>query len=569
MPIFSTQGFENFMAYRYLKADKFRGHVFISAIILISTFLLIFALNIISGKLGSSKALLFNKVVGWSAIALLILAFSISVLALTKIISKKSLYFTGTIFLITIPLVLLAATSYFSPELISRVKYYLLYYYLIQLSLGILVLIFGTILLFFNVHSTTSIFSVFLGTTTMVVVLSVLGGLEGEQKSQILGFSPHIVISNKNKNFIENYRKVDSSIRDLLSKHKIKNIMAPYLEEEVLLKSTNFEATQGILLRGIDPKAPTFDLESHMKSGTIDNLTSVSRIKWVDPSVTTIFLMNSADPISFLPPWPADSPGIIISQEQAKTLGISIGKSIDIISPRGTMSPTGPIPKMLRFRVAGIYSTKHFKYDLKFAFVSLKMVQSFSRKPNAVSGWELRLDDEDQIDSTAVLIRKNLADKFKVGTWKTRNSALFNAMKLEKIIMFIILVVIILVAAFSITANLIMVVMDKQQEIAILKSQGATDLSIRMIFILQGLLVGIIGLILGLIAGMGICIYLAVVGIRTSENIFILSRIPVSVNVFDIIAISFAAIVLTALATLYPSWKATKITPIEGLAETE
>jgi len=264
-----------------------------------------------------------------------------------------------------------------------------------------------------------------------------------------------------------------------------------------------------------------------------------------------------------------DAPGIILSQEQAKTLGVSLGKEVDIISPRGTMSPTGPIPKMLRFRVAGVYSTKHFKYDLRYAFVSLEMARTFSQVKNVISGWELRLKDKGRIDSTAAALEEALPGTFNVSTWKTQNRALFNAMKLEKFVMFIILVVIILVAAFSITANLIMVVMDKQQEIAILKSQGAADGSIRKIFMLQGLMVGAIGLVLGLVAGLGLCVYLAVVGIKTSENIFVLARIPVSVSPLDIVAISGSAVLLSILATLYPSWKATRVSPVQGLNDDE
>jgi len=403
----------------------------------------------------------------------------------------------------------------------------------------------------------------------MVVVLSVLSGLEGEQKNQILGFSPHITITKKKGEYIDKYKTIENKLSTILKEKGVNCIMAPFTEEEVLVKSSSFEATQGIILRGINPDAPTFDLEKYMKSGTTENLISKSRVKWVDPTVSTTFFMDANDPVAFLPPWPVDSPGIILSQEQAKTLGISLGKLVDVISPRGTMSPTGPIPKLLRFRVAGIYSTKQFKYDLKYSFVTLDMAQTFSSNKNSITGWDLRLKNTNKIDSTAVYLKKHLDSSYKVETWKTRNKALFNAMKLEKFVMFIILVVIILVAAFSITANLIMVVMDKKQEIAILKSQGANNFSVRKIFIMQGVMIGIIGLILGLGFGLLICLYLAKIGFKTSENIFVLARIPVSVGVFDIVAITLSAMALSMMATLYPSWKATKISPVEGLNNIE
>jgi lipoprotein-releasing system permease protein len=437
------------------------------------------------------------------------------------------------------------------------------------LLIGILVFIFGVILIIFNVFSTISIFSVFLGTSTMVVVLSVLGGLEGEQKNQILDFSPHIIIAGHNHENIAHQGKVKKQIKNLLQQNNLEYSMSPYLEEEVLLKSISFEATQGIILRGIDPQSPSFDLEGHLKNGTILNLSNENILKWVDPTVLSIAISGQHDLFSFLPRWPGNFPGIIISEEQSKTLGLSLGNTVDVISPKTTMSPTGPVPRILRFRVAGIYSTKHFKYDLKFAFTSLETIQKFSKKKDTVSGFEIRLDNKVKIDDFANQVKNKFSPDFKIDTWKTKNRALFNAMKLEKIVMFIILVVMILVAAFSITANLIMVVIDKKQEISIIKSMGSNNFSIKKIFVMQGFFVGLIGLILGLTGGLSICIYLATIGIKTSENIFVSARIPVSVNTIDIILISLSAIILAVAATLYPSWKASSVSPVEGLNKIE
>ncbi|MGM0596754.1 MAG: FtsX-like permease family protein [Myxococcota bacterium] len=403
----------------------------------------------------------------------------------------------------------------------------------------------------------------------MVVVLSVLGGLEGEQKNQILDFSPHIIIAGHDHEIITQQGKLKKQIKDLLHQNNLKYSMSPYLEEEVLLKSINFEATQGIILRGIDPQSPSFDLEGHLKNGTILNLSKENLLKWVDPTVLSIAISGQEDLFSFLPKWPGNFPGIIISEEQSKTLGLSLGNTVDVISPKTTMSPTGPVPKILRFRVAGIYSTKHFKYDLKFAFTSLQTIQKFSKKKNTVSGFEIRLENKNKINDLANQVINKFSPDYKIDTWKTKNRALFNAMKLEKIVMFIILVVMILVAAFSITANLIMVVIDKKQEISIIKSMGSNDFSIKKIFVMQGFFVGLIGLILGLTGGLSICIYLATIGIKTSENIFVSARIPVSVNSIDIILISLSAIILAVAATLYPSWKASSVSPVEGLNKIE
>ncbi len=436
---------------------------------------------------------------------------------------------------------------------------------LILVSIGVAVFLFAIILLIFNVYSTISIFGVFLGTATMIVVLSVLGGLEGEQTRQILRFSPHVIISRPGDERIGDAGEKAGNIARALSEKGFSAVLAPYMEEEVLLKSVAYDASQGVLLRGLDPEQPTFDLERHMKQGSLLNLVNEAAVKWLDAQVVYGVYTTTGDGYSFVPPWPDDLPGILISNEHARTLGLSLGHTVDVISPRGTMSPTGPVPKLIRFRVAGLYSTKYFKYDLRYAFTTLEHARKFSARSDQLTGWELRLKDEGSIDAAAAFLSRLLGGEYTIGTWKTQNRALFNAMKLEKVVMFIILVVIILVAAFSITANLIMVVIDKQSEISILKALGSTDRSIRTIFMLQGVFIGVLGLVLGLLAGLGICAYLAHVGIRMSENIFMFARIPVSVSALDVVLVSLSSLVLSLLATLYPANKAALISPIEGL----
>ncbi|MBN2725639.1 MAG: FtsX-like permease family protein [Deltaproteobacteria bacterium] len=548
--------FESLVAFRYLRADKFRLHVFFASFLILTMGLGLLGADTL---LTTSKSYLLPIISGIVFISGISIVFARILKKIPRVVFLSGLWLA---FLSIMPLIVSLQFRVLGipTAALSLINSYLI---IISITLGALVDIFGVILIFFNVYSTISIFGVFLGTTTMVVVLSVLGGLETEQKSQILSFSPHIVITHPRNESIGNRKKVSLKINKTLEKNGIKAVAAPYLEEEVLLKSSSFDATQGILLRGIDPNFPTFNLEKHMVSGTLTNLINEKRVKWLDSGV--IYGVSNSNYNQFHSSWPADSPGIIISSEQARTLGVSLGSPIDIISPRGTMSPSGPVPKMLRFRVAGIYSTRYFKYDLKYSFVSLDMAQAFSSRKNSVSGWELRLENMKKINSAADVLRKNLGSDFSVGTWETRNRALFNAMKLEKFVMFLILIVIILVAAFSITANLIMVVMDKQQEISVLKSLGATNRSISNIFMLQGVFIGMMGLLLGLATGLGICGYLAKVGIRMSENIFLFARIPVSVEPSDIVMIALTSILLTLVATMYPSHKAMKVSPIEGL----
>lgn len=497
-----------------------------------------------------------------------------STLALRYLRAERphTLVLITSVVMLVVGLLLFASSGTFGsvPSFVSFLPHGIVYYGgLVLVCAAIAVLLFSLILLFFNVYTTISIFGVFLGTATMVVVLSVLGGLETEQTRQIVSFSPHVVITRIGQERINQAREIETQIQSFLNSKHIQSVVAPFVEEEVLLKSVGLEASQGVLLRGIDPEHPTFDLEKYMRQGTLRNLLYETPVKWLDAQVTFGTYSLTGDGYSFIPPWPEDLPGIIISAEQSRTLGLSLGQTVDVISPRGTLTPMGPAPKLIRFRVAGVYATKYFKYDLRYAFTTLEHVRKFSSRPDQLTGWELRLANIDHIDTAATELSALLGKHYTVGTWKTQNRALFSAMKLERIVMFLILSVIVLVAVFSITANLIMVVIDKQSEIAILKSLGATDESIRRIFMLQGFFIGALGLSLGLMAGLGICIYLATVGIRMSENIFLSARIPVSVSVLDVAIISVSSLLLALAATLYPAHKAALLSPVEGLTTKE
>jgi lipoprotein-releasing system permease protein len=259
-------------------------------------------------------------------------------------------------------------------------------------------------------------------------------------------------------------------------------------------------------------------------------------------------------------------PGIFIGKELAQTLGIMLNDTVVVVSPLGTLAPIGTGPPMKKFSVTGIFDTGMYEYDTSLAYISLKSAQKFLAMDDKVSGVEVKVRDIYGVKKVAQQVQKELGFPFWTKDWMQMNRSLFAALKLERTVMFIILVLIVLVAAFGIVSTLIMVVMEKTKDIAILKSMGATAKSIMRIFIFEGLIIGVAGTILGLIGGYGICMLLAKYQfISLPSDIYYISRLPVKLNGIDFFLVALSAIGITFLATLYPSWQASKLDPAEAL----
>ncbi len=414
----------------------------------------------------------------------------------------------------------------------------------------------GLLLLFFNVYTSISIFGVFLGSAVLLVVLSVMGGLEDAQERQILGFSPHIIIRQRHYGDFKSRPEILEKIRSVANDFEKNASIYTFLDTEVLVKSTRYDAASGMILRGVDPVEDQ-GLEHQILEGTLSNITHPERVGWLDVTLAGASVYGDAPPVA---------PALCMSQDQGVVLGTStLGSGVDVISPKGQLTPTGLMPRLKRFRVGCLFKTNDFRFDRVFAITSLREVQSFTGTSDTISGWFLKLKNRRDIEPAAAALRRVLPGDLVVDTWRTRNRALFNAMKLERIVMFLVLAVIILVAAFSITANLVMVVLDKKSEIAILKALGATDTMIMRTFMKQGIFIGLLGLSAGLATGMAICSYLAVVGLRMPRDVFQFAYLPVRLDWSEIVAVSAAALLLSLLATLYPARQAVKITPVEGL----
>lgn len=259
-----------------------------------------------------------------------------------------------------------------------------------------------------------------------------------------------------------------------------------------------------------------------------------------------------------------DIPGLLIGPELAKALQVRLGDEVNVVTPRGEIGPMGPIPRSRPFRIVGIFYSGMYEYDANFAYTGLDDAIDFLDYEGP-TGIEVKTVDVDASVGIARLIQEAMGDTVRVLDWQELNRSLFFALKLEKIAMFVVLTFIILVASFSIVAMLIMIVIEKGREIAILKSMGATDGGVMRTFMLQGTVIGCVGAFAGLILGLTICYVLATVGLPLDSEVYYISTLPVEVDPMEIVLIVVCAIVISLLATLYPSFQAARLRPVEGL----
>jgi lipoprotein-releasing system permease protein len=428
---------------------------------------------------------------------------------------------------------------------------------------------------FISLITLLSIIGIMVGVMALIIVLSVMTGFEDDLRGKILGTNAHIVvlkfsggISNYNKimYFLKHEMKNDirEQERDTLSNDKVllnrftqeisyadrlnlaKQIIGvtPFIYSQAMLSS--HDNVTGVVLRGIDPTTVTevTDLRKTLIEGSISQLADTYK----DPESN------------------ARIGGIIIGKELAHSLGVVYGDTVNIISPLGVMTPLGMIPRMKKFKVVGIFSTGMYEYDAGLAYLSLSNAQQFLDMGNDVTGLEIKIKDIFKAKQVARLIQKELGFPYYARSWEDTNRNLFTALKLEKTVMFIILILIIVVGALGIVSSLIMVVVEKTKDIAILKALGATDKSIMKIFVYQGLFIGLIGTGLGMLFGYVICLLLKQYHfISLPKDVYYIDTLPVTMRPELFIIVAVSAILVSFLATIYPSYKASKLPPAEIL----
>lgn len=387
-----------------------------------------------------------------------------------------------------------------------------------------------------SVNTFISIGGVGLGVATLIATLAVMTGFTEDLRDKILGANAHVIVQGLKGGGISEYMEVSSKIARL--PHVVS--AAPFIQNEVMLTSP--ASTTGTVIRGIDPELEgrVTDVSKTIKLGNLRNLNTGLTI----------------DGTRY--------PGIILGQELARHLAVSDGDSINIVSPMGRIGPLGMIPKFKRFAVVGIFDSGMYEYDSKLAYISISAAQEFFSTGDVVSAIAIRVDNIFNAKKTAREIETMLGGSYWARDWMDMNRNLFSALQLEKIVMFIIMILIVLVAAFNIIGTLTMMVIEKSREIAILKAMGATRNSIMKIFIIQGVLIGIAGTLIGIPLGYGISLLIQHF-YSLPADVYYLSHIPVRTRIFDLILVSSSAVVISLLSTLYPSWQAAKLNPVEAL----
>jgi len=389
---------------------------------------------------------------------------------------------------------------------------------------------------FISLITILSVAGVTVGVMALIVVIAVMAGFESDLKQRILGVESHIVLMRHDGSF-SGYEKISKQINEFQGVEAA----TPFIYSQIMLRSST--GVSGAVLRGIDPESAGSVIKI-LKNSVLQNLKQIQR---------------QGNSKTFVP-------GIILGKELARNLGVLKGDAVYLISSRGMISPIGYLPAMKRFEVVGLFESGMYEYDGSLAYIDLEDAQKILNMKGSVTGIEVRVDDIYNARNIAKKIVSELGFPYWARDWMRMNHNLFSALKLEKTVMFIILALIVLVAAFNIASTLIMMVMGKTKDIAILKAMGAMDSSIRKIFIYKGMIIGAVGTLLGVCLGFIICKLLEKYKfIQLPGDVYYISTLPVRLEALDVFMIASAAMVICFLATLYPASQASKLNPIEAI----
>jgi lipoprotein-releasing system permease protein len=429
-----------------------------------------------------------------------------------------------------------------------------------------------------------SIAGVAVGVWALTVVLSVMSGFEADLKHKILGTNSHALLLKYSNDFSE-WKSVLPRVAAVPGVAGV----SPFILNEVIL--SHQQTVTGAELKGIDAATAGLvsDLPKQVIAGDLGWLSSPQNI----PSTTVVEPRGDAarqlegpeyqqyleDTLKRRQEHPEERgkmdpeavknlPGICIGKEMSHQLRAWVGDIVNVLTPLGEMTPTGPVPRSRPFRVACILYSGMYEYDSKFVYIAIPEAQKFFKMGDNVVGLELKFND---VDAARALGRRVVATlggfPYRTKDWAELNRNLFSALKLEKLAMAIILTFIVLVACFNILSTLIMLVLEKTKEISILKSMGARDASVMKIFVVEGLTIGAIGTAMGLFMGLASCSFIEKFGLQLDPDVYYISNLPVNVDGAQFAMVAAISLCLSYLATLYPATKASRLSPVDGLRE--
>jgi lipoprotein-releasing system permease protein len=400
-----------------------------------------------------------------------------------------------------------------------------------------------------SLNTFVSVAGITLGVAALIGTLGIMTGFKEDLQAKILGTTSHIVVHDRTRENMAEYPALVSRVQ------QVPHVLAatPFVLRQVLLTSQS--AVQGIVLRGIDPEQErrVTDLAKNIRAGGLEDLQATTQPAPTPP------------PEGGAPEQPSGPhPGIILGKELSLRLGAFVGDPINVVSPVGPISALGMVPKIRTFRVVAVFESGMFEYDSSLAYIGLPEAQKFFNMGNTVSGIEVKVDDIFNAGQIGKTIEQALGFPYWARDWMQLNRNLFSALKLEKVMMFLLLVLITIVASFNIVSTLTMIVSEKQREIAILKAMGATRAAIMRIFMLNGLIIGLVGTVVGVPLGYGF-LWLIQTYWTFDPTVYYISRVPVHVQALDVTLVSVSAILISFVATLYPSWQAAKLDPAAAL----
>lgn len=391
---------------------------------------------------------------------------------------------------------------------------------------------------FLSLITLIAVGGVAVGVMALLVVIGVMSGLQNDLQEKILGASPHgMVLKIGQQVRMDEWRQVLEVVRQDPSV----TAAAPFIYTEVGLNAGDAGYSEGAVLRALPGDSvglAVSQLDDELTGGALPFDTTAS-----------------------------GRPGLVVGSKLASRLGLFPGESVALVSVQNTeLTPTGLVPQMRRFEVTGVFETGLFQYDTKFTFAGLEEVQDFLGLGGAVTGVEFNIEDPWRADEVADRLAEELGYPYTVDDWQSQNASLFSALKLEKLAMTVILLLIVLVAAFNIVSTLIMVVTDKTREIGILRSMGITEAGIRRIFVLQGTVIGVVGTTLGALAGGGLAWALDHYRlISLPGDVYFVDHLPVALTPLDVGLILGGSVLIAFLATLYPSRRAAELAPVQAI----
>ena len=391
---------------------------------------------------------------------------------------------------------------------------------------------------FISFITLTSVLGIALGVTALITVLSVMNGFEAELRERILGMTSHATVTGLDGK-LDDWQKLDQ----IINHYPHIEGAAPFINGQVMINADR--RVSGSMLRGILPALEhnVSEVAGKMKAGSLDQLVEGSY-------------------------------NIVLGAELAGHLGVMVGDKITVISPQVNSTPAGILPRMRRFTVTGIFQVGMYEYDRNMAIIHLADAAKLFRLGDSVSGLRLKLDDLFNAPQIARSLAQELYSDYRVSDWTQAHSNFFRAIKTEKRVMFIILLLIVAVAAFNIVSTLVMVVTDKRGDIAILKTQGLPSSSVMGIFIVLGGVIGVVGTLLGTAGGIALALNVETIVPAIEQffevqfmaaDVYYISELPSKLEWADVYSIAAMAFILSLLATIYPAWQASKVNPAEVL----